>query len=516
MIYSRDQFSNSWFLTSRIASRLFSVFFVAISLRLQAQEANLTYETIPNTQPKNVIFILSDDHRYDYMGFMNTVPWLETPALDRLAREGAHCENAFVTTSLCSPSRASILTGQFSHVHTVVDNSAPAPKDLIYFPQYLQKENYQTAFVGKWHMGRKDDSPRPGFDHWVSFLGQGVYYNPTINVNGKRVKHQDSAYIANVLTDYAIDWIDQRNAEQPFFLYLSHKSVHSEFAPAGEDHYDYHGKEIPYPTSMKITDPEAAKIEGVNYEKIPIWVKRQRHSWHGVDYAYHGQLSMDTVVWRYTESLTSMDRQIDRLLDYLDEEGLAENTLIIYMGDNGFSFGEHGLIDKRHMYEESIRVPMLVRAPDLVEGGKKIKEMIQNIDIAPTILALAGIQKPEQMNGRSFLPLLAGKSVEGWRDRIFYEYYWEHDFPQTPTTHGVRTDRYKYIRYQGVWDTNEFYDLQEDPEEMNNLIESPQHQEIIKELVTELYDWLENTDGMQIPLKRTIRYRFGDYINKGY
>jgi N-acetylglucosamine-6-sulfatase len=183
------------------------------------------------------------------------------------------------------------------------------------------------------------------------------------------------------------------------------------------------------------------------------------------------------------------------------------------MGDNGFSFGEHGLIDKRHFYEESAKVPFLIRCPEMFKGNRTLEPMIQNIDVAPTILEVAGIQKPEQMHGNSILPLLEGREVK-WRDKVFYEYYWEYDFPQTPTMHGVRTNRYKLIRYHGIWDTNELYDLQEDPHEMNNLIASPDHQVLIEQLTADIYDWLESSGGMQIPLKRTIKKRFGDHRNQ--
>ena len=183
------------------------------------------------------------------------------------------------------------------------------------------------------------------------------------------------------------------------------------------------------------------------------------------------------------------------------------------MGDNGFSFGEHGLIDKRQFYEESAKVPFLVRYPEVLKGGQTIEKMVQNIDVAPTVLELAGIEKPEQMQGRSLVPLLQDTTV-AWRDRIFYEYYWEYPFPQTPTMHGVRTDRYKYIRYHGVWDSNEFYDLQEDPHEMHNLIASPAHQDTIQQLLDELYTWMEQTGGMQIPLKRTMEPHL-DHRNHG-
>ncbi len=482
-------------------------------VRQETSNNQLEIERIPDAKPRNVIFILSDDHRYDFMSFMNNyVPWLETPNLDRLAREGAHLENAFVSTSLCSPSRASILTGLYTHTHTVVDNNAPEPEGLVYFPRYLQEAGYETAFIGKWHMGDKGDQPRPGFDHWVSFRGQGDYYNPTLNIDGQRKTYNDSSYISTLLTDFAIDWMGQRDDEKPFFLYLSHKAVHGDFSPAKTDHYDYHGKPIGKPESYYITDPNHPQNrEDVNYEGIPDWVKEQRYSWHGVDYAYHGKFNMDTIVWRYTEALKGMDREIGRVLDYLDEKGLAESTMVIYMGDNGFCFGEHGLIDKRHMYEASFRVPMLARCPEIIQPGTKVSKMVQNIDIGPTVMELAGLQTPNHMHGRSYVPLLRGEEVADWRDKVYYEYYWEYDFPQTPTMHGVRTDRYKYIRYHGLWDVNEFYNLESDPHEMNNLITKNSLQDTIRSMVVDLYDWMEATNGMQIPLKRTVKYPYGDY-----
>ena len=262
-----------------------------------------------------------------------------------------------------------------------------------------------------------------------------------------------------------------------------------------------------------IRDPAAGEAyygEG----RMPDWQKMQRESWHGVDYMYHAQhVNFETLVKRYCELILSLDESIGRMLDFLKEEGLSESTLVIYMGDNGFSFGEHGLIDKRHFYEESVKIPFLVHCPELVDEGTVIREMVQNIDVAPTILELAGMEKPAQMQGMSIVPLLTGEATV-WRDRIFYEYYWENNYPQTPTMHGVRTDRYKLIRYHGIWDTNEFYDLVEDPYEMNNLIAHPEHQALIRELSDEIYNWLESTGGMQIPLKRTGK-RGGDHRNQG-
>ena len=217
-------------------------------------EDGLQLEKKEGANPRNVIFILSDDHRYDFMGFTGKVPWLETPNMDRMASEGAYCPNTFVTTSLCSPSRASILTGMYTHTHTVVDNQAPVPENLIFFPQYLQKAGYETAYFGKWHMGHEEDDPRPGFDHWESFKGQGVYYNPTLNINGERVTYDDSTYISDLLTEHAIEWMKNRESEKPFFLYLSHKAVHAMFKPAQRHMNDYANEEIIYPPSYNTSE----------------------------------------------------------------------------------------------------------------------------------------------------------------------------------------------------------------------------------------------------------------------
>jgi N-acetylglucosamine-6-sulfatase len=501
-----------------------------------AKEPNsekLPMTMVGNVKPRNVIFILTDDHRYDFMGFTGKVPWLKTPNMDRLAKEGAYFRNAFVTTALCSPSRASILTGLFSHTHTVVDNHAPDPPNLIFFPQYLQQAGYQTGFFGKWHMGGESDDPRPGFNHWESFKGQGDYYNPTLNINGKQVVYKDSTYVTDLLTEHALDWLGNRKTDQPFFLYLSHKAVHANFSPAQRHRGKYAKEPISLPPSFRTSDSQVKGKRSTNLSidreptrkppyqheeyygkgRTPDWQKMQRESWHGVDHMFYGTIDFAGFYRRYCETLLGVDESVGALLNYLDKEGLAESTLVIYMGDNGFSFGEHGLIDKRHFYEESAKVPFLIRCPELFTGNRTMEAMIQNIDVAPTILEVAGIQKPEQMPGNSILPLLNGKEVV-WRDKIFYEYYWEYDYPQTPTMHGVRTNRYKLIRYHGIWDTNELYDLQEDPDEMNNLIASPEHQALIEELTGEIYTWLETTGGMQIPLKRTVKKRFGDHRNK--
>ncbi len=492
-----------------------------------ATKNQLAVKRIEGSKPRNVIFILSDDHRYDYMGFLNTVPGLETPTLDRMASQGAYIENAFVTTSLSSPSRASILTSLFSHEHTVVDNQAPTPEGLTYFPAYLQEAGYQTAFFGKWHMGHTGWDPQPGFNHWESFKGQGTYYSTEMNVNGEIVKYGEDDYITDVLTNNAIEFIEKNRGKNPFFVYLSHKAVHDPFE-ASEEHKDlFKDAELPYPESFntpkygsgssipsKDSNGEPKKGEEWYGEgRLPDWVKAQRESWHGVEYSYHGRASYEEERRKYCEALTSLDSSIADLFAYLEESGLADDTLVIYMGDNGFCWGEHGLIDKRTFYEASVRVPMLAYCPNLIEGGTVIENMVQNIDIGPTIMEACGIEKADQMQGRSFIPLLQGEEVADWRERIYYEYYWEYDFPQTPTTFGVRTDKYKYIRYHGIWDTNELYDLENDPHETRNLIAEPEHQEMIKGLTQDLYSWLEETNGMSIPIKSMVKHRTGDHRN---
>jgi len=442
---------------------------------------------------RNVIFILSDDHRYDAMGFLKAQPWLKTPQMDKLAHEGIHFKNAFVTTALCSPSRASILTGVYAHRHRIVDNNTAIPKGTVFFPGYLQKAGYKTGFFGKWHMGAETDEPKPGFDQWVSFRGQGTYRpNPNgLNVNGKKVPQK--GYITDELTDYALDWMKTLPKEQPYFLYLSHKAVHAEFEPAERHKGMYHKEEFKYPPTMA-PDGEMAQHR-------PMWVQNQRNSWHGVDYPYHSTLDIAEYYKRYAETLMAVDESIGRVMDELKKRGELESTLVIYMGDNGFAFGEHGLIDKRTAYEESMRVPMLARCPEMFKPGQTITKVVAGLDIMPTVLEAAGAQIPAGLDGRSWLALGQGKSTE-WRDELMYEYYWERNFPQTPTMHALRGDRYKFIRYQGIWDTDELYDMQEDPLESRNLIFSDKHQAIIKQMREHLFDVLEKTDGMNIPLQR--------------
>jgi len=324
----------------------------------------------------------------------------------------------------------------------------------------------------------------------VSFRGQGPYFDPTLNINGQEQAFE--GYTASIVTDQALQWLQERTSEEPFFMYLSHKNVHSPFSPQPQDDGRYDDVEMPHPQSMKNIRE--------NYRTKPDWVEEQRYGWHGVEHMYHlGMESFNRRLRNYGEVLYSMDREIGRVLNYLEQSGLAENTLVIYMGDNGFMWGEHGLIDKRQMYAPSVRVPMLAWAPGTIEPGSTIEQMVQNIDVAPTILDLANADPINQMDGRSFLPLLRGQAVD-WRASILYEYYWEWNFPHTPTMFGLRTDRWKYIFYYGLWDLNELYDVQRDPEEMHNLIQV--RPALADSLRNELFDRLEAGGAMNIPLRR--------------
>ena len=272
--------------------------------------ADLELEKIEGAKPRNVVFILADDHRYDVMGFLGH-PWVETPAMDAMAKDGVYFKNAMVTTSLCSPSRASILTGQYMHNHGVVDNNVSAKPGTIFFPQYLQQAGYKTGFFGKWHMGGHSDDPRPGFDKWISFRGQGHYYPPkhlknwSLNIDGKSVPQK--GYITDELTDYAIEWLDDtvKPSGKPFFVYLSHKGVHGMFHPAERHAGRYKDKSMPIPKTMENTSE--------NYFNKPMWLKNQRNSWHGVDFAYHQDTDIEEHYRLYCEALLSVDESIARV-----------------------------------------------------------------------------------------------------------------------------------------------------------------------------------------------------------
>lgn len=453
----------------------------------------------------NILVILTDDHRYDAMGFLGH-PFLKTPNFDRLAAEGVHFKNAYVTTSLCSPSRASILTGLYAHNHHVVDNYNPVSKSLTFFPELLQKAGYQTAFIGKWHMGDSEEKQR-GFDHWISFKGQGVYVpdpkmlkakgrfvpqaiNSGYNINGKKVPQK--GYITDELTDFAEEWLEAKDEENPFLLYVSHKGVHADFLPPDRHAFKYDKVDIPTPPAPT-ANPDM-------FQDPPMWVRNQSNSRHGVEFAYYTGVDMKKYYRRYCEALLAVDDSVGRLLDNLEKSGELENTVVLYLGDNGFIFGEHGLIDKRCAYNESVKVPMLMRYPKAIKGGTTVEKIVANIDVAPTLLEVAGLKGTGEMNGASFWPLAKGEKLADWRKYLLYEYYWERNYPQTPTTHAVIGEDYKYIRYHGVWDVDELYDLKSDPKERINLFNDSTQAARVTEMNKALFSLLKESGGEAMPL----------------
>lgn len=413
-----------------------------------------------NDKP-NIIFILIDDQRYDFLSFLNH-PWIKTPNIDKLASNGMYFNNAFVTSSLCSPSRASIMTGQYARTHGVVDNDTYLAATTPIFPVELQRVGYQTAFIGKWHMGGDHDMPRPGFNHWISFRGQGEYLNPEINIDGTRVKRE--GYMTDILTDYAVDYIKKQNkSKEPYFLYLSHKAIHEDFTPAPRHKDTYKGLIVPRPETFTETEE--------NYRGKPNWLKRQRNSWHGAERDFHktGYGSFDHFFQLYSEAMLAVDESVGKITQTLKDLGELENTIIIYYSDNGYMMGEHGLIDKRVMYEESIRVPAFVHWPEMIREPVRKDEIILNIDLGPTFLNLAGAPVPSSMQGKSFAKIIKGEPVS-WRKEFVYEYFCDPNAVQTPTIKGLRTDKYSYMTYEGVWDNPELYDLENDPKQKHNLL----------------------------------------------
>jgi N-acetylglucosamine-6-sulfatase len=449
---------------------------------------------IPQNNRLNVITILIDDLRYDSLSCAGH-PFIQTPSIDRMAANGYRFTRAFVTTSLCSPSRASLLTGQYMHRHGVIDNNIPLPRrsaDSL-LPRILKDAGYQTSMIGKWHMGGASDNPLPCYDHWISFRGQGHYTSPgpewTLNVNGQ--PRPQRGYITDELTDEAIDWLDHRETNRPFYLHLAHKGVHAPFEPAARHRERY--SNIPFQLPKLPADWDQR-------DGVPMWVKNQRNSWHGIEYPYHSKLDFAEYYRTYCRTIQSIDDSVGRILDWVDKSPQRNNTIILFLSDNGFLWGEHGLIDKRCSYEESIRIPLLVWAPGLRAESTVIESIVANIDIAPTILELAGLPAAPTMDGISFASLLRDPSHPAPRKELLYEYYWEWNFPHTPTQFALRDDRYKFIEYHGIWDTDELFDLTSDPGEQVNLIADPKHGKKVNDMRRRLHALRDASGAAVIPL----------------
>jgi len=455
----------------------------------------------------NVVFVLTDDQRWDQLGCEGH-PFLTTPHLDRIAAEGARFANMFVTTSLCSPSRASFLSGLYAHSHGVANNFTDYPRDLASFPRRLQESGYRTAYVGKWHMGEESDEKRPGFDYWVSHKGQGKYYDTEFNVNGERKVLK--GYYTQRVTDAAIEWLRRRH-EKPFLLILGHKAPHTPFTPAKKYRRLYDHVVIRYPWS-------AFHLEGK-----PKWIEQRLDTWHGIygpiygfrkefpDTSAKGVLEFAAFVRAYTATIKSVDDSVGRLYRALEEQGLLDDTLLIFAGDNGMFLGEHGMTDKRSMHEPSIRVPLLVRYPRLVKPGTVVEQMVLNVDLAPSVLEICGAAPLKGIHGRSFKQLLEGDTA-GWRTSWYYEYNYEKQFPYTPNVRGVRTDQWKYVHYphgDGSPDKHkaELYHLKTDPGERRNLIDDPKYAAKVAELKAELKRLMQETGALpdKMPLDEGVK-----------
>lgn len=463
----------------------------------------------------NILVILCDDLRYDALSCMGH-PHLRTPHIDRLASEGLLFENSFCMTSLCSPSRASILSGLYAHAHGVTDNFTDYPQQLDSFPKRLQQAGYKTGYIGKWHMGEKSDAPRPGFDWFVTHKGQGKYFDTEFNFNGTR-REVVPGYYTSVVTEMAEEWIGEQSDEAPWMLMLGHKAPHSFYFPEPKYAETFADVEVNYPHS-------AFDLEGK-----PDWIRQRLATWHGIygplfdwrkqfpDNSAAAVIDFQNMVRAYWGTILSVDDSVGRLTDLLRRRGELDNTLIIFMGDNGLLEGEHGMVDKRTMHEASIRIPIVMRYPQLTPTGPRhVREQVLTVDLAPTILQAAGLPPMENVHGRSLVPLLT-VGDDQWRKSWFYYYNYEEQFPYTPNVRGIRTDRWKLIRYphgDGGPDRHkaELYDLLADPQERRNLIDRPEQAERIEKLQAELQTLMEAT-GLQkdvMPIDQGIKEQLPD------
>lgn len=438
-------------------------------------------------EPPNVLFILCDDLRPMALGCYGNAH-VKTPNIDRLAREGVRFANMFCTTSLCSPSRASILTGLYAHNHGVRDNFTELPTTLAHWPARLREAGYETAYMGKWHMGEENDAPRPGFDYFATHKGQGKYFDTEWNLNAEK-RETLPGYYTTVVTDLALDWLKKPHTK-PWSLCIGHKAPHSFYLPEEKYAHAFDDVAVPYPATS------------FHLESQPAWMRDRLYTWHGIygplfewrkkfpDDSAAGVRNFEAMVHGYWGVILSVDDSLGRLYRFLEETKQLERTIIVFMGDNGLLEGEHGMIDKRTMHEPSIRIPLLVRFPGLTRVGRTIDEQVLTLDLAPSILELCGAPALQKIDGRSFVKLVREGDAD-WRKSWFYEYNYEKQFPYTPNIRGLRTDRWAYMRYphgDGSPDRHkaELYDVQSDPEERHNLIEEPAFAGKVQALQSEL------------------------------
>lgn len=424
----------------------------------------------------NFVFLLVDDQRWDGMSCAAD-NILKTPHMDRIAQEGIRFENMFVTTSLCGPSRASLLTGKYAHNHGVRRNGMALSLRQKTFPEMLKEAGYETAFIGKWH--NTDLGKNRNFDYYFGFKGQGRYYDPIIREDDKPYRGY-KGHITDILTDKALAFL-KREHSKPFCMLLWFKAPHRSFHPAERFKDLYRDKDIPKPSNFNDDyqgRPDAVRNANMkigDFEDIP-------------DY--------ETFVKDYYRCLAGVDENVGRVLHALQQMGYEDDTVVVYSSDNGFFIGEHHFFDKRFMYEESIRVPLLVKYPKMIKAGTMASEMVLNVDVAPTILDIAGVPVYDAMDGVSFKPLLQGEKIE-WRKDFLYEYYEYPGAHSARKNRGVRTERWKYIHFFEEPQESELYDLHNDPHEMDNLINDPTYKPVVERLrrrMTQLRRGLHDPD----------------------
>jgi N-acetylglucosamine-6-sulfatase len=446
----------------------------------------------------NVLFILTDDQRWDACG-LGGAKHLKTPNIDRLGREGAYFKNAFCTTSLCSPSRASILSGLYAHAHGVVNNFTEYPGSLRSFPRVLQSRGYDTAYMGKWHMGEGNDEPRPGFNWFVTHKGQGSYFDTEFNFNGTK-REVVKGYYTHAVTQMAEEWLARDHGGKPWLLMIGHKAPHSFYFPEPKYEHAFDDVRVPYPETAFMLDDK------------PAWIKERLHTWHGIygplfdwrkkfpDDRPEAVKDFEAMTRAYWATILSVDDSVGRLYELLKMRGELDNTIIVFMSDNGILNGEDGMVDKRTMHEPSIRIMQIVRFPGLVPADKPrvVEQQVLTIDMAPSLLELCGAPPLEKIHGRSWVRLARDGSDPSWRKAWFYHYNYEKQFPYTPNVRGIRTESWKYIHYphgDGSPDRHlaELYNIEFDPGERHNLIGREKYAPVIAELKAELARLMQET-----------------------
>lgn len=447
----------------------------------------------------NILFIMSDDHAaHAISAYGSRIN--ETPHLDRIANEGMRLDNCFCTNSICAPSRANILTGKYNHlngVRTLYENFDARQNHVA---KILQENGYQTAMIGKWHLGHGGNSDPTGFDYWNIFPGQGEYHDPIMYEMGEEKKYK--GYATDIVTDLTIDWLDNIDREKPFFVMCHHKAPHRPWDPDEKYMHLYEDVDIPEPETFH--DDYSTRVYAAHEAEMRIDTHLTKRDVkmdppEGLSPSELKSWYYQRYIKDYLRCIASVDDNVGRLLDYLDEKGLTEDTIVIYTSDQGFFLGDHGWYDKRFMYEESLRMPFLIRYPRSIKPGTSTDAFALNVDFAQTFLDYAGIEAPEDMQGRSLRPILEGEVPEDWQTSMYYR-YWEHMSEHNVAAHyGIRTHRYKLIYYYGeglgvpgardikrepAW---ELFDLEKDPFELNNVYSDPAYQDVVEELKKELY-----------------------------